>query len=148
MANAELIEMKAKKLQQLKDDVWTLEKQLRDDLIELDREAFGGLTWHEFMASIKEEIKVNDQITIKRESYRIDGTYQIDDNVKMTVNGNIYYGDNRFNGSLYYKESGRYSNDIPKKYQKQFDEIVSEMRKYQVERPSDRYSKVMGMSSF
>jgi hypothetical protein len=146
--NIELIEFKAKKLRQLKDDAWEMEKQLKEDLIQLDRDALNGLTWNEFMSSIKETIQVNEQMSIKRESYRIDGTYIIDENVTLTVSGNIYFKDERFSPTLHYKESGRYLSDVPKKYQKQYEEIVAEMKKYQFERPSDKYSKALGLTSF
>lgn len=147
-ANVELIEIKARRLEKLREEARVLEQEIKGDLTLLDRTAFKGKTWYEFMRSINEEITVHDNFTIKRESYRIYANYQINEDVHMSVTGNIYYNDDRFSTSLYYKESERHVDSLPKKYQKYYDEIVAEIVKYQVERPSDRISKQYGISHF
>lgn len=148
MVNVETIEANVNNLKQLQEIARRMENQIKEDLIQLDRDAFDGLTWGEFLNSIKEDVQVNDKILIRRESYRINGIYQLDDNVKMEVSGNIYHGDERFRPSISYQESGRYVSEVPKKYQKQYDELIAEMRKYQFERPSDKYSKDLGLAYF
>lgn len=147
LVSVELIEMKANSYKRLKEDARRIEKELVKDLTLLDRMAFGGLTWNEFMASIDEEVVVNEKVKIKRESYHVDGTYQIEDDIELKVFGNIYYKDTRFRTMIHYKESGRYlESSIPKKYQKQYDELVKEIQKYQFERPSDKYAKDLGIT--
>lgn len=142
------IELKANELQQLKSKIYNLEQQLKNDLIQLDKDAFNGSTWHEFLASINETIQVNDEISIKRETYRLTGTFIIDENVTLTVNGNIYFNDESFASIVHYRESGRYVDGVPKKYQQQFEELKTEMKRFKFERPSDKYVKQLRLSSF
>jgi hypothetical protein len=141
------LELLVDKIIDYKDAVLRLEYELRQNLIELERETYNGLTWHEFLASIKEDIQVNDKMHINRSTYRLFGTYQISESVKMTVDTNIYAHDKIYRTTISYS-SGRYTDGVPTKYKKEFDELVKELNKYKFERVSNKYAESAGLGSF
>lgn len=140
----ELIERKANQYRALLKDLNILEKSLANDLIELDKQAFGGKTWGEYLMTIHEEIEFKSEgITIYRDTYRISATYVINESATLNIVGNIYYGDDRYRVTLVY-ESGRTLQEVPNKYQKFYDRLVSKVEDYKVKRPSDEYVKELG----
>lgn len=144
----ETIEEKVKQYNQLREDMRQLEWSLREDLNELDKSELDGQTWYEYLKEIDETIHVNDNITIKRESYRITGTYQLSDNITLTLDTNIYTDKNYHNSTIHYKETDRYvQHSIPKKYITQAEELKAEMGKYKRDRPSNKYTQETGISS-
>lgn len=143
------IESKVVQYNQLKEELYKLERELKSDLTDLDKNAFNGQTWYEYLKTIDETIQVNDKMVIKRESYRITGTYQLSDNAVLTLDTAVYVDKSVYNSTIHYKETDRYvTQTVPKKYSNQFEELKAEMEKYKFERPSDKYSRQAGLTSF
>lgn len=143
------IEIKAKELREFRKKEFQLQKELREMLTELEKQTFGGMTYHQHMATIDETIDYSDKIKIVRRSYSITGYYQVNDDVEISINPTMYAHDNGLGYTrTKYIKANRESRGIPKKYEKQLIELKEACFKYKIENPSDKYSKEFNISVY
>lgn len=143
------IEAKVSNIINLRQELNEVERQLQEDLINLDKAAFNGLTWYEYLKTIDETIQVSDTITIQRQSYRIIGTLNLPNNVVITISDTIYKNNTIKSYTIHYKDTDRYvTGSIPKKYEDQVATLEQEIAKHKVERPSDKYAKQAHLTAF
>ena len=142
------IEDKVAQYNQLKEEINELDKELKADLKELDKNAFDGLSWYEYLRTINETINLSDDVEINRREYSLTGKMNLPNNVELTLSGVIYKDNLYYRPTIHYKDSNRVVSDfVPKKYEEQLNWLTAELDKYKVERPSDKYVKEAGLLS-
>jgi outer membrane receptor for Fe3+-dicitrate len=139
------LETKLDQFAELKNTVFKMGKELSVELYQLERDTFDGLTYREFIDKQNQEVKVNDNITIKINTYHINGEYKIDDDIILKIDLTIYADQTGVNSRVIYKSK---ETKLPQKYQSQYDELLAECLKYKVENPSKKYQDKYGISMY
>lgn len=140
------LENELDKLEALKSTVSMMEKELIEELYQLERDAFNGMTYREFVNSQNQEIQINDKIVINVNGYRIYGSYRINDDVTMNVSLTVYTDNNGVDVKMIY--NNRETKELPKKYQKEYDELVNKCLEFKIENPSKKYQEKYRLSMF
>lgn len=142
MVTGNEIKEKQRKLKELETSIENLKTEIKTDLDNIDRQAFKGKTWLEFVTDIDETIQETDKITVIRKHASVVIKYKVTDDMEIHVQGTIFDWDVKITGyDLVYKTTGKKQGklELPKKYSKEGKEIEAVYKKYKIERPSNKY---------
>lgn len=139
MVDIKKLEQRLEELKELENKAHKLSRELKEELYQLEKEAFNGLTYMQHICKLKEDIKISDKINIRINTYNLSGIYQISDDVKLHATGYVYKDERGFRQTVEYKN--KTVSEVPKKYQKEFEELIMHLNKYKIENPSKKYSE-------
>jgi hypothetical protein len=139
MTDIKALETRLNEYKELENRVFKMNRELVEELYQLEKETFGGLKYMEFIDQQKKEIRVNDNINVQVQTYNIYGEYKINDDVILRVSLTTYADDSRVAVRIVYKN--KETTDLPRKYKKEYDELVAECFKYKIENPSKKYQE-------
>lgn len=133
-----ILESELEEFEELKNKAFNMERELVKELSQLEKDTFNGLTYSEFVNKQNQDIQISDKIHIRVHTYSIYGTYRINDDVTLGLNSTVYTTGGVDTIRAIYKNK---ETSLPKKYQKEYDELVKECAKFKVENPSKKYSE-------
>lgn len=137
MVDIKALESKLNEFNELRDKVFKMERALVEELYQLEKDTFDGLKYMEFVNKQNKEIQVNDKIHIRVHTYSISGIYKINNEVSLELTTTVYTTGGIETHRVIYPN--RETRDLPKKYQKEYDELVAECSKFKIENPSKKY---------
>jgi hypothetical protein len=146
MINIDTLEQEIKELKRKKDELWQEERKLKGQLFNLEREQFNGLTYGEYINTLNEKIKYNDNITITINTYNIDANYNLGEDIIMQLHTTIYAFQDTYSTSILYPTKA--VNKTPKKYEAQEKELKEICFKYKIENKAENLRKQYELSAY
>lgn len=121
--------IQCEEMKKLQEKAFAKEREVVKMISDLEKELFNGMSYSQYLNTIKDEI-INGKFKITLNRWNIEGEYFIADDIVIKASSTVY--NNGFISNCSVEYPNKSLKDIPKKYQKEFEALVAEMKKYRI----------------